>query len=434
MKSNAMLSYLVKGLLRDRSRTLFPLLVISAGVLIIVFSLAFMQGYRDSIIRQNARFQTGHLKIVSKAYAELIDQKPTDLGFIDIEDDLSEWRKVYPQMSFLPRMSFGALMDVPDRDGFTRAQGDVIGMGISFAPSRDKDAMSGDVENLRLKDILRKGSLPYGDGQILVSDKVFNRLGLALGDTITLIGASVYGAMSMRNFSVCGTIEFGMEALDRGGVIADIRDIRSFLDMPDGATEILVFANDGKYRQDALDRFKADFNKRFSVSDEEFSPLALTLRDQNQMGAILSMFDYSINLITTVFIFVMGIVLWNSGLMSCIRRYQEIGVRLAMGEHKMHLYLSLIVEALCIGLIGSLIGTLIGLGISAYFNKYGLDVSAYNRSSNILSENLVFTSIDLKTSLWGFIPGVLSTVLGSALAGSVIFKRKTSQLFKELEV
>ncbi|NLB93397.1 MAG: hypothetical protein GX792_08245, partial [Bacteroidales bacterium] len=34
----------------------------------------------------------------------------------------------------------------------------------------------------------------------------------------------------------------------------------------------------------------------------------------------------------------------------------------------------------------------------------------------------------------GFIPGVLATVLGSALAGLAIYKRKTSQLFHELEV
>jgi len=34
----------------------------------------------------------------------------------------------------------------------------------------------------------------------------------------------------------------------------------------------------------------------------------------------------------------------------------------------------------------------------------------------------------------GFIPGLLAMTLGNALAGYAIYKRKTAQLFKELEV
>ena len=33
----------------------------------------------------------------------------------------------------------------------------------------------------------------------------------------------------------------------------------------------------------------------------------------------------------------------------------------------------------------------------------------------------------------GFIPGLLSTVLGTALSGIGIYRRQTAQLFKELE-
>ena len=33
----------------------------------------------------------------------------------------------------------------------------------------------------------------------------------------------------------------------------------------------------------------------------------------------------------------------------------------------------------------------------------------------------------------GFIPGVLATFIGTALAGLGIYKRKTAQLFKELQ-
>jgi putative ABC transport system permease protein len=41
----------------------------------------------------------------------------------------------------------------------------------------------------------------------------------------------------------------------------------------------------------------------------------------------------------------------------------------------------------------------------------------------------------ITTEAWyiGFIPGILATAIGTALAGIGIFKRKTAQLFKELQ-
>jgi putative ABC transport system permease protein len=147
------------------------------------------------------------------------------------------------------------------------------------------------------------------------------------------------------------------------------------------------------------------------------------------MGTFSSMMGW----MALVFVFIMGIVLWNSGLMNGIRRYGEFGVRLAIGEQKRQVYLGLLTEAFIVGIVGSCIGLVLGLGISLYFNKNGMDVSAYNRNTSILSENMVYTSITLKALIISFIPGVLSTLLGAALAGSAIYKRQTSQLFKELE-
>ncbi len=423
-----MFSFILKGILRDRSRSLFPVIIVAAGVLIIVFTLAFMQGYTVSMIRQNARFETGHVKIVTNAYAELITQKPYDLGLLDVGEELKQWQDAYPELSFVQRINFVALLDIPDSDGNTRAQGDVIGFALELLTD------GADIKNMNLQEGLVRGKIPTSRGEILLSETAYQRLSLAIGDTITLIGSTIYGAMAIQNFELCGTLNFGYEAMDRGGVIADISDIQHFLDMEDGAGEILGFFTDGKYSGKRAEIVKTDFNNRFSDPLDEYAPVMLGLEDQNNMKAILKMMDLSLGIMTMVFIAIMGIVLWNSGLMNGIRRYGEIGVRLAMGEEKKHLYAAMIIESVFVGIIGSLIGTVLGLLLSWYFNIFGLDVGAYNRESAFLSENVVYTAIDIKTSLWGFIPGVLATMLGAMLAGLVIFKRKTSQLFKELEV
>jgi len=120
--------------------------------------------------------------------------------------------------------------------------------------------------------------------------------------------------------------------------------------------------------------------------------------------------------------------------MNGIRRYGEFGVRLAIGESKPRVYGSLLLESLVVGIVGSVIGLVVGLAISIYFNYHGMDVAAYNRNSSILSENVIYTVVTPMVVIASFVPGVLSTLFGAALAGAAIFKRQTSQLFKELEV
>ena len=86
-----------------------------------------------------------------------------------------------------------------------------------------------------------------------------------------------------------------------------------------------------------------------------------TLINLSGMGQMLGWMDIMLGAIVAVFLATMFIVLWNTGLMGNIRRYGEIGVRLAMGETKGQVYRSLIAEAAVIGFVGSLIGTALGL-------------------------------------------------------------------------
>lgn len=422
-----MLKFILKGLLRDRSRSMFPILVITFGVIITVYFVAFLNGFSESMIKQNANLETGHVKIVTRAYAEVISQKPSDLSLLDISLDLQEWQQRYPELEFVPRITFGALLDVPDSTGFTLEQGEVGGMAI--------DIFGNDSERkrLRLDEVLREGSIPTEAGQILVSQQLFDKLHLQIGQRITLISSTVFGAMALMDFSIAGTLEFGVSAMDRGMVIADISDIRLMLDMEDGASEILGFYKQSGYNDKTAKALATEFNQNYADDEDEFSPLMLTLTQQNNLGEMLALFDSSMAITMFVFIMLMSIVLWNSGLLNGIRRYGEFGVRLAMGEKKKHLYLWLVTEAAVIGIVGSVIGTALGLLISWYLQTHGFDFSAYTTNSAVIYDNKIYTHITPACYYIGFIPGLLAVIFGSMLAGISIYKRKTSQLFKELE-
>jgi putative ABC transport system permease protein len=130
----------------------------------------------------------------------------------------------------------------------------------------------------------------------------------------------------------------------------------------------------------------------------------------------------------------MSIVLWNVGLLGGIRRYGEVGLRLAIGEHKGHIYRSMIYESVLIGIIGSIIGTTLGLVFAYWLQVKGINIGDMMKNSTLLFPGVIHAKITTETYYLGFIPGLFSMVLGTMLSGVGIYRRQTAQLFKELEV
>jgi len=422
-----MIRFLIKGLLRDRNRSLFPILVVASGVILTVLAQSWLGGVINDIIDSSAKFDTGHLKIMTRAYAENKDQTPNDLALMAVSERLETLRRDYPALSWTPRIRFGGLIDIPDAAGETRSQAPAMGLALDFSDA------GGEMQRLNMEEALVAGRLPQQPDEILLSRDLAARLEVKPGETATLIGSTMYGAMAVSNFTVVGTVYFGMKAMDRGAFIADIRGVQSALDMENAAGEILGYMSP-IYREETVTAIRTAFNQANTAMDDEFAPVMMTLQEQGGLGEYLAMAENYTGLMVFVLVGVLSLVLWNTGLIGGLRRYGEIGVRLAIGEDKGRVYRSMVAESVAIGIIGSVIGTAIGLGLAFWIQVKGVNMGEIMGSGAMLISNTIRTRITPQTYYIGFIPGVLSTVLGAMLAGIGIFKRQTAQLFKELEV
>ncbi len=423
-----MIRFLFKGLMRDRSRSLFPVLTVIIGVMLTVFLYNWINGAEYNFIDSSARFNTGHVKVMSRAYAGEADQVPNDLALIGIKALVNRLHEDYPDMIWTPRIRFGGLLDIPDDLGETRDQGPVMGLAVDLL-----SAESPEPRIFKLEEVLVRGRVPEQASDILISDDFARRLNVQPGERATLISVTMQGSMAVANFTVAGTIRFGVEAMDRGAMIADIAAVRSALDMEDAAGEILGFFDDFLYRDQKAEEVAAWFNAAYSGNPDEFAPVMETLSSRAGMEDLLAMMKMFSKLVLVIFIAVMSIVLWNAGLMGSLRRYGEIGVRLAMGETKTHIYGSLIIEALIIGALGTVIGTAIGLAESFYLQAHGLDIGFMMKSASLFVSNVMRAKVSPVSYGIGFIPGMAATFLGASISGLGIYRRQTSQLMKELE-
>lgn len=424
-----MIRHLFKGIIRDRSRSFLPIIVVSIGVSLTVLLSGYIRGAFDDIIDQNAKFDTGHVKIMSKSYRENKDLLPNDLALLGVNHLMDSLQQVFPDMIWTERIRFGGLIDAPDTEGLSKGQGPASGLGINLL-----NRESGEAERMNIESSLVTGSIPTKPGGVILAHAFSEKLGVKVGDQVTFFGTTMNNSMTFQNFTVSGTIRFGTAAMDRGSVIIDISDAQMMLDMQDGAGEILGFFNDNAYVQEKAQYVTDQFNASYKSNSDEFAPVMLTLRDQNGLAQMLDYSQAMSSIFVFLFVMAMSVVLWNTGLLGGLRRYKEFGIRLALGEGKGHIYRSLLMESVLIGVIGSIIGTSIGLLATYLLQVYGIDISDALENSTMLMPSVIRAKITPELFFIGFIPGVLATVVGSMLSGIGIYKRSTASLFKELEV
>ncbi len=423
-----MIRFLIKGLIRDKSRSRVPVLVVIIGVMLTVFMHAYIVGFMGDAIEMNSRFSNGHVKVMSRAYAENMDQNPNDLALLGVDSLMGELRSAYPGLEWSERIRFGGLVDAPDESGETKGQGTAVGMGIDLLSPGSRETA-----RLNLEKSLVRGHLPRQQGEVLLSETFSRKLGVEPGDLVTLIGSTMEGGMAMQNFRVAGTLLFGVEMMDRGTILADLRDVQKTLRMEDGAGEINGYFSEGFYDDDSALALSREFNERRRDDHDDYAPVMKPLSEQGIMGTYVGMARVWSWYISLIFIIAMSLVLWNAGLLGGLRRYGEVGVRLAMGEEKKHVYGTLVVESFFIGLAGSVAGTLLGLAAAWLLQTYGINIAGMMKGSAVMLPAIIRARITPPDFYIGFIPGLVSTVSGTLLSGVGIFKRQTARLFKELE-
>jgi putative ABC transport system permease protein len=423
-----MIKFLLKGLLRDKSRSRMPVIVVAIGVMLTVLLHAYISGFMGDTIEVNARFFNGHLKVMTQAYAENMNQVPNDLAISDVNSLQQELSGMFPEIEWSPRIHFGGLIDAPDENGETRSQGPALGMGIDLLSPG-----SSELRRLNLEKSLVRGKLPEKHGEALLSEKFSEKLRVKPGDRVTLIGSTMDGSMTFSNFFISGTVSLGHEALDRGTIIADIEDVRSALNMENAAGEITGFFSGGFYDDHLAMKDVEKFNSGYSSKPGDYTPVMKSLSQQGEMGTYVNMVEVWSGYVSLIFIFAMSLVLWNAGLLGGLRRYGEVGIRLAMGEEKGHVYRTMIYESVMIGITGSVIGTILGLFFAWLIQRYGINISGMMKGSSVMLPAVIRARITPIDFYLGFVPGVISTVIGTMLSGAGIYKRQTSSLFKELE-
>jgi ABC-type lipoprotein release transport system permease subunit len=216
-----------------------------------------------------------------------------------------------------------------------------------------------------------------------------NNLRVKLGDPVIIIGYDRYGAMVAESFTLTGIITSGEMGLDRGMAITPLSTLQEMVDMPGKVTTFVTRLPEQRIAE---------------IADE----LALRLQDQHlEIMPWYTMFPIMKEWVTLhngfLYLFI-GVVLFivlagelNTLLLSMLERTREFGILMAIGTTRQEVAALLIMEALMIGIVGTLVGLALGFLIVSITSFTGIDLSILlGSTSRFYVDPLVYPRLNLE--------------------------------------
>ena len=188
-----------------------------------------------------------------------------------------------------------------------------------------------------------EGEALAGGHQVLVGKNAAEQLGVDVGDTIRLMRS---------NFRVVGIYETGISYEDVGVVIG-LREAQTLTGKPH---QVMYYAIKLRHPGDA-ETVKEHLESAFPDLDVSLtSEIAESMSDFQVMEELMTQ-------VSALAVFIGGLGMLNTMLMSVLERTREIGVLRALGWRRRQILGMILKESLLLGAVGGVCGILLGLGL-----------------------------------------------------------------------
>ncbi len=302
----------------------------------------------------------------------------------------------------------GVQAAAPDVQGYARIIGkDGKPLGVDNGPPTFGGIASASTAGLWN---IEEGRLPVGPTEMVMDEATAKTGKFALGDTVRINAQT-----GSREFAMVGIVNYGDVSSPGGATFAlfDQLTASEFLLKP-GFVDAFLVQGDGTVSDEQL---ASVINEALSPADklETITGAQITIETQDQIGVALGF----LTLFLTAFSFIaLGIgcfVIYNVFSITTAQRLKENALLRAIGASKRQVVIAMMVEALIIGLLGSTLGFLSGIGLSralgSLLNAFGVEIPTKGLT--------IHPSRIATTIIVGTIVTVLSAILPALRAGRV---------------
>ena len=334
----------------NKTQTILILLGIVIGVSVQVFLGSLISGLQQDLINQTVG-SSPHITILPE------DQRPRPLvvnedkfsrivTFAGAQTGINRWREIEDYLSSVEEIT--AVSPTIDGSGFAiRGQKNlpIVLRGVEI------DKADG-IYNI--EESIESGQTDIGGNNILIGTELANELELVTGDTLKI---NTSGGVTDR-FIISGIFDLGSKELNSSWIFLSMRRAATLLDFNDKISDIGdqiqdVFTANGISDQ-IMDRYP-DINAESWQRNNQ--SLLTALQSQSSSSLLIQVF-----VIIAVTLGIASVLA-----VSVVQKSRQIGILKAMGTKRKRVGLIFLIQGAILGLSGSLLGALTGIGISQAF-------------------------------------------------------------------
>ena len=349
----ALLKLAWRNLWRSKRRTLITALSVAGAVWMAVTFLGIGEWAYNDMVAKSAKMGFGHVSVSAKGYndAPSISKRLPDAA------EIVATLKTQPGIEAVAPRVMGQGM-------FATARKTAGGLLLGIDPALDDGSRNLFVSKLTT------GAMFKGDDLrgVVVGARMAKALGLKLGSKLVWTATDVHGEVVSEVARVRGMFTTGVAAVDAGSVLLPIAQVRKVLGMKESAaTVVAVFLEDHRKAARVRDALAQRVGERGETLTWE--------QTQPEMASYVQVDRASNEFFQLLIGLVVAAGILNTMLMGVLERKRELGVLLAIGMHPVRLFVLVMLESACVGVLGLLIGTLLVIPWAWFLHSTGIDMS-----------------------------------------------------------
>ena len=277
------------------------------------------------------------------------------------------------------------------RDGKALSTGGAPNLGVSYptVPELNSFRIQGD------------GRAPERDDEIVIDVASARAADYAAGDTVTILTQQ-----APRQYRISGVAKFGTADSPGGAslVAFTLPEAQRVAAAPGQFDAISVVGDSGTSQGALVDRLRSSLN---DPDVEILTGAQITKETQDQIGEQLSFFNTFLFVFAGVALFVGIFLIYNTFTIVVAQRLRELALLRAIGARSGQVIRSVLAESIVVGIFASLVGVVVGVGISQVL-KFGLAAGGVD----IPTSGIVLLP---RTVLLGLIVGTVITVCSAVI-------------------
>ena len=359
-----------RNLLRNRWRSGLTLAGVAVAVGLMVWTLAFYEGWIVAMVRGATAVDTGELQLQTAGWAE----NPRVYQSLVIDDDLFAAVTRVPGVGALtPRLEAHGLVGNEERSRVAR----VVGVD----PAREARAtpvMEGLRRGRWLGDVPAANSEPR---EVVLGDDLADQLRVATGAELVVFLEAADGSLGNDVLRVVGTVRTGNTEVDRSAAFLHLADAQHLTALEGRAHALLVRTDDPGAARATAAAVATALGARVGApgTGEDVPEETLVVRPWQELAPSLDqmilLFRRSYWFMYLVVYLVAAVGILNTQRMSALERRREFGVLKAVGMRPARLFRTLQVETVTLGVAGALLGALLGGLLAWHHATAGFDMT-----------------------------------------------------------